>query len=84
MKYHVKVLTYLKDGVLDTQGKAVARSLTGAGHTSLLNCRVGKYIQLWIEAESAESAYREAERMCDEVLVNELIEDFSIEVDEGQ
>lgn len=82
MAFHVSVFTYLKDGVLDTQGKAVARSLVNAGHSSLQNCRVGKYIQLWIEAENAETARREAEKMCDEVLVNELIEDFHIEVDD--
>jgi len=79
--FHVKILVHLKDGVLDTQGKAVARSLTDSGYSDLLNVRVGKYIQLWINASSGEEALREAEKMCDDLLVNKLIEQYEIEIE---
>ncbi len=82
MTFHARILIYLKEGVLDTQGKTVAKSLTDSGYSNLRNARVGKYIQLWIDADSAEKAYQEADRMCDDLLVNELIEDYSIEVEE--
>lgn len=79
--YHVKILVHLKDGVLDTQGKAVARSLTDSGYSDLVNVRVGKYIQLWINASSSEEALKEAEKMCDDLLVNKLIEQYEIEIE---
>lgn len=82
MTYHARILIYLKEGVLDTQGKTVAKSLIDSGYSNLRNARVGKYIQLWIDADTADSAYQEADKMCDDLLVNELIEDYSIEVEE--
>ena len=36
MVFHVKILVYLKEGVLDTQGKAVAKALVNAGHDELV------------------------------------------------
>jgi len=78
--FHVKILVYLKDGVLDTQGKAVARSLIDSGYSDLVNVRVGKYIQLWVNAASRDDALTEAEKMCDDLLVNQLIEQYEIEI----
>ncbi|HPI97169.1 MAG TPA: phosphoribosylformylglycinamidine synthase subunit PurS [Synergistales bacterium] len=79
--FHVKILVYLKEGVLDTQGKAVAKSLIDSGYSNLMNVRVGKYIQLWINAISSEDALKEAEKMCDDLLVNQLIEQYEIEIE---
>ena len=81
MLHHVHVFIQLKDGVLDIQGKAVAHSLLSLGHTSLQSVKVGKYIQLWIESETAASAREQASAMCDDLLVNGIIEQFRIEVE---
>ena len=81
MLRHVHVFVQLKDGVLDIQGKAVANSLVSLGHDSLGSAKVGKYIQLWIEADSAAGARKEAEKMCDDLLVNPIIEQYRIEVE---
>jgi phosphoribosylformylglycinamidine synthase PurS subunit len=80
MNYTVDVLIYLKEGVLDTQGKAVSQSLHRLGFDQLNEVRVGKYIQLAINAQSAGEAKTLGEKMCSELLVNELIEDFDIKV----
>ncbi len=80
--YHVHVTIQLKDGVLDTQGKAVERSLHSLGYEGLQSVKVGKYIQLWITGESEDQARREAERMCDDLLVNGIIEQFRVDVEE--
>jgi len=82
MLYHIKVLVYLKDGVLDTQGKAVLGSLHRMNYTELKDVRIGKYLQLWIEAPDKETAKKRVVEMCSDLLVNDLIEDYSIEVDE--
>jgi len=80
MIFRAKILIFLKEGVLDTQGKTVAKSLQQLGYTGLKNARVGKYIQLWIDADSSDEARKQADNMCDDLLVNELIEDYSIQV----
>ncbi|MFP4482090.1 MAG: phosphoribosylformylglycinamidine synthase subunit PurS [Thermovirgaceae bacterium] len=80
MNYTVEVLVYLKEGVLDTQGKAVRQSLCRLGFEELKEVRVGKYIQLLINAKSTDEAKTLGEKMCSELLVNELIEDFKVKV----
>ena len=80
MTYTAEVLVYLKEGVLDTQGKAVKQSLQRLGFQDLEDVRVGKYIQLRINAENEEAAKARAKEMCVELLVNELIEEFDIKV----
>jgi len=79
--HRVSIFIELQEGVLDIQGKAVERSLVSLGHETLRSVKVGKYIQVWVEGESAEAARREAERMCDDLLVNGVIEQFRIEVE---
>ncbi|MDO9508760.1 MAG: phosphoribosylformylglycinamidine synthase subunit PurS [Thermovirgaceae bacterium] len=81
MTFLVKILIFPKEGVLDTQGKAVARSLKRIGFEALNDVRVGKYIQVWLEAGNEAEAIAKAGSMCGELLVNNLIEDHRIEVE---
>ena len=81
MTYGIRLLVFLKEGVLDTQGKTVAASLKGMGYDCLKNLRVGKYIHLDIEAASAAEAVAQVEKMCDDLLVNDIIEEFKIETE---
>ncbi len=81
MKFLAKILIFPKEGVLDTQGKAVGRSLKRIGFEEIKEVRIGKYIQLWLEAASEEAALVKAGSMCSELLVNDLIEDQRIEVE---
>ncbi len=80
MSYTVDVLVYLKEGVLDTQGKAVRQSLLRLGFEELTEVRIGKYIRLVIDAENTDEAKSLGEKMCSELLVNELIEEFDVKV----
>ena len=81
MNFLAKILIFPREGVLDTQGKAVARSLRGIGFENLGDVRIGKYIQVWLEASGESEAASLAESMCTELLVNDLIEDHSIEIE---
>lgn len=81
MKFLAKILIFPKEGVLDTQGKAVGRSLKRIGFEDIKEVRIGKYIQLWLEAPNEEEALVRAGSMCSELLVNDLIEDQRIEVE---
>ncbi len=74
------VNVYLKEGVLDPQGKAVHHALGALGFDSVENVRIGKQIVLDLKAESMREAEKEVEKMCETLLANTVIEDYSIEI----
>ncbi len=78
MKFRAHVLVSLKEGVLDTQGKAVRISLKNMGFQGVEDVRIGKSIVIALEAGSREEAEQRVEAMCEELLVNPLIESRSV------
>lgn len=78
--FHLKIEIRPADGVLDPQGKTVLSTLKKLGFGGVLSVTAGKLIQLKIESEDENSAKREADRMCSELLANPVIEVFSIKV----
>ena len=78
MKHRFEVLVQLKPGLLDPQGKAVEGSLPAMGWTNVANVRVGKYIELTVDASSEEHARAQVEEMARRLLSNPVIEDFHI------
>ena len=75
------VLVRPKAGILDPQGQAVERSLRELGF-AVGDARVGRVIDLDVEAASALEARAAVERMCERLLANSLIESFEIELAE--
>ena len=75
------VLVRPKPGILDPQGDAVGSSLRQLGF-AVEAARVGRVVDLELEAESADEARGHVERMCAELLANPLIESFEIELAE--
>jgi len=73
------VLVRPKEGILDPQGEAVESSLRQLGFP-VGDARVGRVIDLEVEASSADEARAEVERMCERLLANPLIESYEIEV----
>jgi len=73
-----EVLVQLKPGLLDPQGKAVEGSLPAMGWTNVANVRVGKYIELTVDAVSEGDARAQVEEMARRLLSNPVIEDFHI------
>ena len=68
-----------KPGILDPQGEAVRGSLGHLGF-DVAEVRVGRLVEVELEALDAESARAEVERMCEQLLANPLIETFEIEI----
>jgi phosphoribosylformylglycinamidine synthase PurS subunit len=82
MRYRASLLIYLKEGVLDTQGRTILRSLHDLGYGEVQDVRVGKYLRITLEAADESTARRRAEAMCSDLLVNDLIEEYSLVVEE--
>ncbi len=74
------VLVRPKAGILDPQGAAVEGSLRKLGF-AVGSARVGRLVDLELEAASPEEARAQIERMCAELLANPLIESFEIDRD---
>ena len=66
-----------KAGILDPQGEAVQASLATLGF-SVTSARVGRLVDLEVAADDLETARKEVERMCADLLANPLIESFEI------
>ncbi|TGB01043.1 phosphoribosylformylglycinamidine synthase subunit PurS [Halobacillus salinus] len=76
----VKVYITLKEGVLDPQGKAVQNSLESLEFGGVKDVRVGKYMELMIE--DSKDIDKEVDQMCDKLLANPVIEDYSYTIEE--
>jgi phosphoribosylformylglycinamidine synthase len=75
----VRVLVRLKPGILDVQGAAVKRALGGLGFSDLADLRVGKVIELDVDASDAAAARARVDEMCKKLLANPILEDYAIE-----
>ena len=78
MRFRFEVLVSLKEGLLDPQGKAVMDALPTLGWSGVSEVRVGKHIELTVEAEDEAKARAEVEDMATRFLSNPVIEDFRI------
>ena len=76
------VLVRPKQGILDPQGQAVESSLRQLGF-SVDEARVGRVVDLEVEATDPQAARAEVERMCEQLLANPLIESYEIELSEA-
>jgi phosphoribosylformylglycinamidine synthase subunit PurS len=75
------VLVRPKEGILDPQGDAVRQSLRKLGF-EVHSARVGRVVDLELDANSKEAVQAQVERMCAELLANPLIESFEIRVED--
>ena len=72
-----------KPGLLDPQGRAVEGSLGHLGIDGVSAVRVGRRVELTVEAEDAAAARSVVERLASELLSNPLIEAYTVEELQG-
>jgi phosphoribosylformylglycinamidine synthase PurS subunit len=78
------VLVRLKPGILDVQGAAVQRALAGLGFGDVRGLRVGKLVEVDVDAATAAQAHARVDEMCKRLLVNTILEDYTIEAESGE
>ncbi len=81
MKARIRVT--LKNGVLDPQGKAIAKALGHLGFEGIQDVRHGKYIEVTLAATDAQAARAEVDRMCRELLANPVMENYHFELEDA-
>ena len=75
----VRILVRLKPGVLDPQGRAVHHALDGLGFEGVDDVRIGRLVELDVADGTSEETLS---AMCQQLLANTVIEDFTIETQE--
>ena len=74
-----RVVVTLKKSVLDPQGQAVTRALATLGFSEVKDARLGKIIELELDAKDAVEARKRVEQMCEKLLANLVIEEYRVE-----
>lgn len=82
MTYRVHIRVTPRPGLLDPQGQAVEHALASLGFGGVSQVRIGKAIELQIDAPNRDKAAAEARRMCEQLLANPVTEDFDVKVEE--
>ncbi len=80
MKIIVNV--FLKNGVLDPQGKAIEKALQSLNFNEIKEARVAKQIILNLNENDENKAKERVKKMCEELLVNSVIEDYELVISE--
>jgi phosphoribosylformylglycinamidine synthase PurS subunit len=80
MNYSVQIKVMPLKELLDPQGKAVMGGLQNLGIKTVQDVRIGKSIQLQVEASSSEEAKKIAEEASKKLLANPVMEYFEISV----
>ena len=80
MKFIAEIDVMPHKALLDPQGKAVTGSMKNLGLPEIGNVRIGKHIQLEIEADGEVTAREKIEKACKELLANPIMEGFSYSI----
>jgi phosphoribosylformylglycinamidine synthase len=64
--------------VLDPQGSAIKNSLSNMGFKNIENLRQGKTFEITIKEKNEKIALSKAKEMCEKLLANMTIEDYSV------
>ena len=75
-----KITVTLKNGVLDPQGKAIEGSLAALGFSGVDSVRQGKIFDVDLREKSKPAAMKKLNAMCEQLLANQVIEDFVVEI----
>ncbi|MCL6708351.1 phosphoribosylformylglycinamidine synthase subunit PurS [Pseudomonas sp. R2.Fl] len=76
-----RVTVTLKNGVLDPQGKAIEGALGGLGFAGVGQVRQGKVFDIELDGADKTRAEADLKEMCDKLLANTVIENYTIAID---
>ena len=84
MRFIGNVTVKFKSSVLEPQGKAVLLSLHEHEHTDIINVRIGKFVEVEIEADNVTAAENKMKLIAQELLCNPVVEVFECAIKEGK
>ncbi len=78
--YQAQIYVTLRSSVLDPAGTAVQSGLKHLGYDNVAQIRIGKYIELTLDAANDEAAHEQIDRICDQLLANPVIENYRFDL----
>ncbi|BCH16844.1 phosphoribosylformylglycinamidine synthase subunit PurS [Mesorhizobium sp. L-2-11] len=75
-----RITVTLKNGVLDPQGKAIEHALSGMGFDGVGQVRQGKVFDVELAESDKTKAEADLKAMCDKLLANTVIENYSVAI----
>lgn len=81
-RYQAQIYITLRPSVLDPAGVAVQSGLHALGFETAEQVRIGKYVEMTLEADTPELASQNLDQMCDRLLANTVIENYRFEITE--
>ncbi len=75
--YKASINITLRQSILDPQGKATQHALQELGYGDITRIRMGKYVELWVDADSESKAETMVTEACEKLLANPVMEDFT-------
>lgn len=78
--YYARVFITLKKSIADPQGNAIKEALLSMRYGGVEDVRMGKLIELKLESPTREKAEEDLKEMCEKLLANTVIEDYSYEI----
>jgi phosphoribosylformylglycinamidine synthase subunit PurS len=81
-KYQARIYVTLRPSVLDPAGTAVQSGLEHMGYSEVESVRIGKYIEVNLNASDAAQAHSQLDKMCDQLFANPTIENYRIELED--
>ncbi|MGH2706252.1 MAG: phosphoribosylformylglycinamidine synthase subunit PurS [Actinomycetota bacterium] len=82
MRFAVAVDVMPKEGISDPQGQTIERALPGLGFRGMHHVRMGKRVELVVEADDEAAAEAMLDDACRRFLANPVIEEFHITLEE--
>ncbi len=79
-KFKAEIKITLRKGILDVQGKTVEHALHSIEFPMLTNVRIGKYVEMKVEAENKGKAMELIEDASKKLIANPIIEDYDIHI----
>ncbi|MGJ5673362.1 MAG: phosphoribosylformylglycinamidine synthase subunit PurS [Nostochopsis sp.] len=79
-KYRAKIFVTLRPSVLDPAGVAVQSGLKQMGYNNVEQVRIGKYIEITLISPDENSARKNLDQICDQMLANPVIENYRFDL----
>ncbi len=76
-----KVIVRLKPEVSDPQGMTIQQTVAKLGYKGIRRVRAGKFFEIDLDGADREAAGKTLDALCDRILANPIIEDYSFEIE---
>lgn len=80
--YHARIYITLRSSVLDPAGTAVQSGIKQMGYPDVEGVRIGKYVEMNLQAQDEAEAKTQLDRICDRLLANPVIENYRFEIEQ--